>query len=95
MQPVGLIVIAGHLDIIHSRLHIKTVKRYRVGHIGLFQPGFFFDPRIRHFFLKMIVKFLLEKSQMIVKSDAVTGKSQGSDRIQEAGCQPAQAALSQ
>ena len=42
----------------------------------------------------MVFKHLLEQAEMIIQANAVSGKSQSCDRIQEAGCQTAQTAVS-
>ncbi len=44
--------------------------------------------------LKVVLKNLFEKSQMIVQSDTFSRKSKCCDGIQEAGCQSAKSTVS-
>ena len=83
MQLIRLVVISCHLNVIHTGIDLQTFKLHRINDVCLFQPGLLPDPRIRRFLLNMILKFLFEKSQVIIQTDAVARKPQCSDRIQK------------
>ena len=54
-----------------------------------------FQPDIRHFYLLVVFDLLLEEAILITDAVSVSGKVQGSQRIQEAGCQASQTAVAQ
>ena len=53
----------------------------------------FFNPWVRSFFLKSVLKELFEQSEVIVQTNTFARKSQSCDRIQEACCQTSKTAV--
>ena len=95
MELIRLVVIASDLNVIHSGVYFQSLELYRVSHIRPVQPGFLLDPRVRRFLLEMILKLLLEQSEVIVQPDAVSRKAERSDRIKEACCETSQSSVSE
>ena len=94
MKLVCLIVVSCHLNVIHSRVDIQPSEADRINHIGLLKPGLRLDPRVRCLFLKIVLKLLFEKSQVIVQSDSVSCQSQRCDGIKETCRQTSKSAVS-
>ena len=88
------VFIACNINIIHSRFQGKASERNHVSHICSSQPGLRSDPWVRNLMLKVVLKNLFEKSQMIVQSDTFSRKSKCCDRIQKAGSQTSKSAVS-
>ena len=95
VQFVRPVVVSGNGDLIHAGLQGEIFKVYRISNVSFCQPAFFCNPGIFCLFLKLLVKFLFEQTEVIIQSDTGTGVSQCCDGIQEAGCQSSQTAVSQ
>ena len=89
------VLIACHVNIIQCGFQHKALKRHVIGNACICKPALRLDPRIRCLKLKMILKLLFEKSEVIIKSDSFSRKSQSCDGIQEASCQTAKSAISE
>ena len=88
------VLIACNINIIQCGFQHKSLKRYIVGNSCICKPALRLDPRVRCLKLKMIFKLLFEKSEVIIKSDSFSRKSQSCNGIQEACCQTAKTAVS-
>ena len=89
MQLVQSILITYDINIIKYGSHLAVTERYFEFCAGIVQPGILLDPIILLGILQVILEYLLEQSEVVIQTDTVPGKSQGSDGIQEAGCQSA------
>ena len=87
VKLVDAVVVADHIDVVEAGGNGGATKGNAVGGVGLVKPALFLNPGVRGLFLEMILKYLLEKAEMIVQAHAVSRKTKSSDRIQEAGCQ--------
>ena len=87
MQLVQSILITYDINIIKYGSHLAVTERYFEFCAGIVQPGILLDPVILLGVLQVILEYLLEQSEVVIQTDTVPGKSQGSDGIQEAGCQ--------
>ena len=89
------VLIACNINIIQCGFQHKALKWDIIGNACICKPALRLDPRIRCLKLKMILKLLFEKSEVIIKSDSFSRKSQSCDGIQEAGCQTSKTAVSE
>ena len=71
-QCVAFIVIACYIYLVHNRIYPESTKNYLITLVSSSKPALVLYPRIWHFFLKIFVKFLFKKSQMIIYSDTIT-----------------------
>ena len=94
MELVPSVLIPGHIDIVQFRSQGKIFKGNLEADACVCKPALWFDPGIGGLLLLVPLEHLLKKPHMIVQSDAVSGKSQSGDGIQETGGKPAQAAVS-
>ena len=89
------VLIACNINIIQCGFQHKALKWDIIGNACICKPALRLDPRIRCLKLKMILKLLFEKSEVIIKSDSFSRKSQSCNGIQEACCQTAKSAVSE
>ena len=89
------VLIACNINIIQCGFQHKALKRHVIGNACICKPALRLDPRIRCLKLKMILKLLFEKSEVIIKSDSFSRKSQSCNGIQETCCQTAKSAVSE
>ena len=89
MQLVQSVLITYHVNIIQYGSHLAVTESYFKLSAGVVQPGILLDPVVLLSILEMILEYLLEQTEVVVQTDTVSGKSQSSDGIQEAGCQSA------
>ena len=95
MQAVAAVLIAWHHNIIQLGPQGKMFKGHPERLRLFLQPASLGDPGVFHFLLFVVEKFLAEQPKMVIQAYPVSGQSQGGDGIQEAGCQPSQASISQ
>ena len=88
MQLVQSILITYDINIIKYGSHLAVTERYFEFCAGIVQPGILLDPIILLGVLQVILEYLLEQSEVVIQTDTVPGKSQGSDGIQEAASLP-------
>ena len=89
MQLVQSVLITYHVNIIQYGSHLTVTESYFKLGAGVVQPGILLDPVVLLSILQMILEYLLEQTEVVIQTDTVPGKSQGSNGIQEAGCQSA------
>ena len=95
MQAVAAVLIAWHHNIIQLGPQGKMFKGHPERLRLFLQPASLGYPGVFHFLLFVVEKFLAEQPKMVIQAYPVSGQSQGGDGIQEAGCQPSQASISQ
>ena len=96
MQPIAhTVLIAGDLQVVLLGNQRETAEVHLVGESCIQQPGLRGNPGVRLLHLQSGVQSLAEQAIVIVEPYAVPIESQRGDRIQEAGGQSAQAAVSQ
>ena len=75
--------------------HLLIAKVHVKRHIRFGQPGMFFNPVIFLRVLQFILKYLLEKTEMIIQADSFPRQPQCCNRIEKTSCQTAKAAIAQ
>ena len=95
MEFVGSVIVSCNIYVIKSWLNRKISEWYIISHICLCKPALVFNPWIWLFLLEVILKYLLKKSHVIIKSDAVTVKSDWCHRIKETCSESSETAVSQ
>ena len=96
MQAVAVPgLIARNINVIHHGAESKTAEGNLKGLRTALQPALCPYPRVFHFFLLVVHKFLAEQAEVVIQPDAVSAELQGGYGIQEAGGQAAKPAVAQ
>ena len=95
MQLVQAVLITYDINVIKYGSHLAVAESHFKFSAGIVQPGILLDPVILLGILQMILEYLLEQTKVVVQADTVSGKSESSDGIQEAGCQSSQTAVAE
>ena len=93
VQGVGAAFVAGNCQFVQSGSVFFACQFYRIGYIGFFCPAVCSQPWIWFFVLDIIFKGLMEKSEVISQTNAVTWQVQCCQRVQKAGSQTSQTAV--
>ena len=94
MKLVDAGTVSYHIYIVQSGSNAHITEFNRKRSIRTVKPcGVRFYPVILLCCLKVILKYLLEQSEVIIKSYAVSGKSEGCDGIKETGSQTSKSAI--
>ena len=93
MKPVSPVPVSGHSNIIQSGMNGQIPKLHGIRNLPGNQPAFLFNPWIGGLFLQFILKFLLEQSKMVVKSNSSPIQPQSCHGIQKTRRQTSQSAI--
>ena len=101
VQADRLVLIAGHVHVVHGGLQREAPEGHHVGDgggrepAGGLRPAGLREPWIGIFLLEVVLEGLSEEAQVVVQADSLAGKPHCGDGVQEAGGQTAQPAVTQ
>ena len=93
MQPVFISVVADDIQVVHMRLVCLSSQFNREGYTCINQEILSCEPFIRYFYLSVVFKFLSEKSEVIIQTDAIASHIKCGNGIQETCSKSAKATI--
>ena len=95
VQGVRAALVAGHRELIEACGIRLACELHRIGHVGLLRPAVRGQPWVRLFVLDIPLEGLVEQAEVVAEANAVARQVQCRKRIQEAGCETAEAAVAE
>ena len=95
VQGIRATLVAGHGELIEACGIRLACELHRIGHVGLFRPAVRREPWIRLLVLDVPLEGLVEQPEVVTEANAVARQVQCRKRIQEAGCETAEAAIAE
>ena len=94
VELICSVLVSGYIYIVHSWLDFQIAKCDRVGNVCLLEPAVCLNPRICSLLLVIVLKYLLEQTHVVIKSNSISVKSEGCHGVEEACCKSSKTTIS-